>query len=187
MSHIIASAGVNYAVASKVGGTGTLTKIFPGLLSGAALLQMLEQTQGQIVTFSASGSLFVNGTSPTINAVLQSGTSLTAASNTTVSTLTAVQSLTTANAYPFTFIADLQGDAASGKVQVVFSQFTCNNVTALQSAMTNTQLTGVKFGNVPDTDGFFKPEVGVNLVFGITFGVSDALNAASLFQYQLES
>ena len=189
MSHILSSAGLNYAVPSKVGGTGTGVKIFPGLLNSAApaILQMLEQAQGQLITLTASGSVFVAGAAPTINPVLQSGTSLTSASNTNVSTLTAAQSLTTNAAYPFTLLVDLQGDAASGIVQVVFSQFVCNGVVSAQTAMANTNLTGVKFGNIPDADGFFKPEQAVNLVFGINFGVSSALNSASLFEYQLEA
>jgi hypothetical protein len=33
----------------------------------------------------------------------------------------------------------------------------------------------------------FEPEVGVSLVLGVTFAVSDAANAASLFEYQLEA
>src|SRR5258708_3984454 len=127
MSHIIASAGIGYAAPAKVGGTGAGVKIFPSLLNAAlpAILQILEQQNGQTIELTASGSLFVHGTTPTINPVLQSGTSLTSGSNTTVSTLTAAQTLTTNAAYPWSLALDLQGDSASGIVQVTFAQFVC--------------------------------------------------------------
>jgi hypothetical protein len=189
MSHIIASAGINYANPVKIGGTGTGVKIFPSVLSSAApaILQVLEQQNGQVVTLTASGTLFVHGASPTIIPTLQSGTSLTSGSNTTVSVLTAAQSLTTNAQYPFALVLGLQGDSVSGIVQVVSAQFVCNGVVSLMAAFTNTSLTGVTFGNVVSTDGFYKPENPLNLVFGINFTVSDALNAASLYEYQLEA
>jgi hypothetical protein len=186
MADIFASAGINYANASKVGGTGSGIKIFPSLLSATApaILQLLEQQQAQIVTLSAAGSLFVHGTSPTINPVLQSGSSLTSGSNTTVSTLTSAASLTTNAAYPWALQVKLQGDQASGIVQVVSATFACNGTTS--TTFTNTSVTGVSFTGAL-TDGIAAQEPGVNLVLGINFGVSDALNTASLFEYTLEA
>lgn len=186
MSNPFATAGINYASPSKVGGTGSGIKIFPSLLSSAApaILQMLEQKNGQIVTLRAAGTLFVHGASPTINPVVQSGSSLTASSNTTVSTLTSAQSLTTNAQYPFALTLQLQGDSTSGIVQVVSATFACDGTAS--STFTNTLLTGVTFGGTSAGDGFLNPEVGVSLVFGLNFGVSDTLNKASLLQYELD-
>ena len=61
MSHITSSAYFNYAVPSKIGGTGSGVKIFPSLLNSAApaIVQMLEQQNGKVVTLTASGTLTV--------------------------------------------------------------------------------------------------------------------------------
>jgi hypothetical protein len=186
MSFIISSVGCNYTNPSKVGGTGAGIKIFPSLLNSAApaILQILEQQQGQTVVLNASGNVFLHGTSPTINAVLQSGTSLTSANNTTIATLTSAQTLATNATYPWALTIKLQGDAGSGVVQVVSSSFTCNGVNS--TTFTNTSLTGVVFSGLVASPPVFA-EVGVSLVLGINFGVSDALNTASLFQYTLEA
>jgi hypothetical protein len=189
MSDIFDSVGVNYASPSKVGGTGTTIKIFPSLTNAAApaILQLLEQQDGQVVTLTASGSLFVHGTSPTVNFTLQSGTSLTGTSNTTISALTTPASLTTNANYPWALKINLQGDHASGIVQVVSSAFTVNGVQTVAASFSNTSLTGVVFSGALASPPVFEPEVGVNLVLGCTFAVSDALNSASLFEYQLEA
>jgi hypothetical protein len=186
MSFVISSAGCNYANPSKIGGTGSGIKIFPSLLNSAApaVLQILEQQQGQTVVLNASGSIFVHGTSPTIIPTLQSGTSLTSGSNTTISVLTSAQSLATNATYPWSLTVKLQGDATSGVVQVVSTSFSCNGVNS--TSFTNTSLTGVTFSGLVASPPVFA-EVGVSLVLGINFTVSDSLNSASLFQYTLEA
>lgn len=176
MSYPITSAGVSYASPSTVGGTLTLAKIFPSLLNNLApaSLAVPVSANGQIITVRASGNLFVHGTSPTVNLVLQNGSSLTAASNTTVSTGTSAQALTTGATYPFAAVIDLQGDQTSGIVQVVNAKFVVDGISV---ALTNTSLTGVSFNG---------SSAALNLVVGITFGVSDALNTASLQEFVLE-
>lgn len=176
MSQTIQSAGINYASPSTVGGTGTTAKIFPSLLNSLspATLALVQAQNGQQVTVKASGTLFVHGTSPTINFLLQNGTSLTAGSNTTFATLTSVASLTTATQYPFAVKVTLQGDSVSGIVQVVDAEIVCNGVSG---AATKTSLTGINFAG---------PGAAANVVFGVTFGVSDALNTASLLQFNAE-
>src|SRR5271154_1700994 len=188
MSNPFASAGINYANPSTVGGTGSGVKIFPALLTPtvAATLQILEQQQGQIVTLNAAGNVHLHGTSPSIIPTLQSGSSLTSTSNTTVSALTSAQVLASTGATsPFALQIKLQGDQSSGILQVVSTTFTCNGVSS--SSFTNTSLTGVKFSGGSAGDGFSNPEVGVTLCLGLNFGVSDAANSANLYQFELES
>jgi len=188
MSSPFASCGINYANPSTIGGTGSGVKIFPGLLTttSAAILQILEQQQGQIVTLNAAGNVHLHGTSPTIIPTLQSGTSLTSTNNTTISALTSAQLFASTGAtYPFALQIKLQGDQSSGILQVVSTTFTCNGVNS--TSFTNTSLTGVKFSGGSAGDGFSNPEVGVSLALGLNFGVSDAANSANLYQYELES
>lgn len=185
MQIFASAAGIIGLNPSKVGGTGTSIKIFPSLIPptfGAASVNPASLSvagngalEGKAFTVRASGNLFVHGAYPTVNFTLQSGTSLTASSNVTVATLASAQSLTTAATYPFSFKADLQGDSASGIVQVVSAVISCNGVSG---TVTATDLTGVSF---------LGPNAALNLVFGVTFGVSDGLNAASLMQFSAEA
>lgn len=167
------SSSVSYASPSKVGGTGTTEKVFPSLLSALvpASLAIPQSANGQILTVKAAGTLFVHGTTPTVNVVLQSGSSLTGASNTTVSTGTSAQALATGANYPWAFEADIQGDQASGVVQVVNAKLVVNGTSV---SLTNTSLTGIAYNGTG---------AAYNLVIGVTFGVSDALNTAALQQF----
>lgn len=141
--------------------------------------------EGQAIEIRASGSIYIHGTSPTLNFVLQSGTSMTASSNTTFATLHTAVSLTTAAQYPFSLDLGIQGDSVSGIVQVVWASFAVDGINfelnANARSDTNyvapTSLTGVKF-----TGAGGKP--ALNIVFGVTFGVSDAANVANLTQFQ---
>jgi hypothetical protein len=187
MANPFASAGVNYANPSTIGGTGSGVKIFPALISTttAAILQLLEQQQGQIVTLNAAGNLHLHGTSPTIAPTLLKGNSLTYSSGNVISVLSSAQLFASTGAtYPWALQIKLQGDTASGVVQVVSTTFACNGTAS--SSFTNTSLTGVSFGGTSAGDGFLNPEVGVTLSLGLNFGVSDAANAASLYQFELE-
>jgi hypothetical protein len=176
-----------------VGGTGTTAKIFPNLLANtsgipttfgsgspaptspiaasAVTIPGTGQYEQQQIAVAAAGYVFVHGTSPTINIVFQQGTSLTPGSNTTMATLSSVQSLTTAATYPWAFNCRLQGDSVSGVLQIMSANFYCNGVAG---SFTLTDLTGV---NLTTTGYFF--------VLGVTFGVSDALNKAALSQFSL--
>jgi len=185
--------GVGAYTPVSVGGTGTLAKIFPNALANlsgiptifgtgspaaaapiapsAVMIPGTGQYEQQAIAVVAGGYLFVHGTSPTINFVLQQGTSLTAASNTTIATLASAQSLTTGANYPWSFNARIQSDAVSGVLQIFSGVFVCNGVSG---TMTLTDLTGV---NLTTTN--------YNFVCGITFTVSDALNVAKLSQFSL--
>jgi hypothetical protein len=177
----------------SVGGTGTTAKIFPNLLAntsgipsafgsgspaptlpGACAAVQIRGTgeyEQQAISVSASGYVFVHGTSPTLNFLFQQGTSLTSGSNTTMATLTSVQSLTTNANYPWAFSCRLQADAVSGVMQIYSAVFVCNGVSG---ACTLTDLTGV---NLTTTNYSF--------VMGVTFGVSDSTNKAFLSQFSL--
>ena len=199
--NVFSDALVRPNAVSLVGGLLTTTKIFasplgPGFMNGganfgyqtapvtvpayasgtpAAFLTIpgngvYEQQQ---VELRASGFVFVHGASPTVNFLLQSGTSLTynASGQTTVATLASAQSLTTADYYPWYFGVKMQADALSGIMQFQNATFACNGTSG---TVTLTDLTGI---NLTTTN--------VNFVIGITFGVSDALNVAGLAQFQL--
>lgn len=185
MSNPFATAGVNYANPVIAGGTGTLAKIFPApslnfnvasTVPAALLIQ--AQQQGQIVSVKAAGNVFLHGASPTVNFEIQNGTSLTAASNSTIATMNAAQSLTTGATYPFAITLDLQGDQTSGIVQVVNASIVCDGVSG---TVTKSTLTGI---NWTGANQFYSNGAPLSLVVGVTFAVSDALNTASLFQFE---
>jgi len=182
----VTSGGINYAFPSKVGGTGSGVKIFPSLLTATlpAGLQVPSTAQGQIMTIKAAGTMFLHGTSPTIIPTLQFGNSLTSGSNTTVSALTSAQlfSSTAAN-YPWMVKFDLQGDNGSGIVQVVSTTWVANGVSS--TSFTNTSITGINWLGV-FSDGNNFPPVLPQFVFGLNFGVSDALNTAAMYEWNLE-
>lgn len=193
--------GISPYTPSIVGGTLTTTKIFPSLLgpafgnggnplssapgstkpaipvaaSGTPAAQVsipgTGQYEQQRIVLSASGFVFVHGTSPTLNFLLQQGTSLTSGSNTTVAVLASAQSLTTNASYPFSFNVSMQGDSVSGVMQFFNATFACNGVSG---TVTLTDLTGI---NLTTT--------ALPFVFGVTFGVSDATNVGVLSQFNL--
>jgi hypothetical protein len=185
--------GVGAYTPVSVGGTGTVAKIFPNAianLSGiptifgtgspaatapiapsAVMIPGTGQYEQQAIAVVASGYVFVHGTSPTLNFAFQQGTSLTATSNTTMAVLASAQSLTTGANYPWSFSARLQSDAVSGVMQIFSAVFVCNGVSG---TVTATDLTGV---NLTTTNYYF--------VFGVTFGVSDALNVGKMSQFSL--
>jgi|HubBroStandDraft_2_1064218.scaffolds.fasta_scaffold278188_1 hypothetical protein len=184
----ITAPGINYAFPSKVGGTGTGIKIFPDLITPTlpAKLQVVYPMQGQMFYLVASGSMFLHGTSPTIAPTLQYGLPavLASGSNTTVSVLTTAQVLATAGAaYPWTFEIEMQGDNASGVIQVLYAKFACNGVGS--QTFTNTLITGINWLGV-FSDGNLLPPVLPSFAFGLNFGVSDALNTASMYQYAID-
>lgn len=187
---IFSNAGVSGSFPSQVGlVASTAFQVFPALLgpgfqvapTEAAVLTVPANGvyEGKPMTVHAAGMLFVHGTSPTINFALYSGSSLIPADETVttpVSTLTSAASLTTATAYPWSYVATLQGDSISGVVQVQTANFTCNGVSG---SLTNTDLTGISFiaGGAP----------AVQLCAAMKFTVSDALSYAKLMSFYAEA
>lgn len=150
-------------------------------------------------TVIASGSVYVHGTSPTLNFSLIGNLGNTPGTDVVMATATSAVSLTTATSYDFTFLADLIGSQApgtagqaggSGSLTIAGATFFVNSPSqTAYSAMTLLPLTSVNFlGNYGGQTGggyqgsdylypisFFK--------FGLTFGVSDAANLASLGEF----
>jgi len=180
----------NAAQFPQVGGVGTTAKIFaqPANLLAPFTLAVPSEFLLEGIQFNvkASGWVFVNGTTPTVQFNLYSGTSLTPGSDTAVSALPGTPATLTTNAfYPFAFTATFQGDSNSGILQGA-AKLMLNNVLTAEAAVT--ALTGIAFGtafnaaNPAATQG-----PAVNLVAGITFGVSNAANLAQLNQFCLEA
>jgi hypothetical protein len=178
-------------IAANVGGTGTTGKIFPvfnnSAVAAAIQLPSGGELEGQQFIVRASGRLFVHGASPTVNFLLQSGSSLTPGSNTTFVTGASAQALTTNAWYPYAIEARLQGDSTSGIVQVASASIVVDgNVVS----PTLTALTGINFssGYTPSGAIPYSQNDGASLkiVLGVVFGVSDALNSAVLNQFAVE-
>ena len=188
--------GVNGGNASKVGGTGTGVKYFPRLIGPSINVAPVTPS-----TTSAVGSLFVGG--PRFNSQIfelfaagttgpetgdPSGTvtvqvyavtgSLASPTYTSIGTTGAVTPLVGAAqdwSMKFTLLM-----GASGTLGGVYSVIK-NGVPVAAAATTNV-VSGlnVKSGN----SGLNGATVG--FVVGVTFGTSDATNAASLFQFIIE-
>jgi hypothetical protein len=147
----------------------------------------------------ASGSVYVHGTSPTLNFSLIGNLGNTPQTDVVMATATSAISLTTATSYDWTCVFDLIGSQApgtagqaggSGALTIAGATFFISSPSqTVYSSMTLAQLTGVNFlGNYGGATGggyqgsnnlyptsFFK--------FGLTFGVSDAANLASLYEF----
>lgn len=151
------------------------------------------QFEGQRFVVTASGRIFIHGTSPTLLWAMYNGTSLTATSDGTplVVLASALTGLTTNKAYPWTWQTVYQGDSTSGILQAVSSSLWVNNATA--GTVTLTGATGVNFLSSGPTGligpGYTAGQQGValNLIIGIEFTVTDALNAGYCNQFVAES
>jgi len=193
-----------------VGGTGTAIKIFPAvsaslpanpaqpiapgqLVGGPASLVIPADGsyEGQSFSVVMAGSVTFGATaSPTLNLVIQSGSSLTGASNTTIATLTAVFAATISTTINYSVVLRLSGDSGSGRLNAspLLSKAQINGT---DEPMTFTALTGISFlknastGQNPIFNGNSSPNA-VQLVCGVTFGVSDAANSASLMEFDIQ-
>lgn len=193
-----------------VGGTGTTGKIFPAVAASLPVNAAQPLPPGQIVGGPAAMLIPANGAyegqpfevvisgtvttgttaSPTINFVLQNGSSLTATSNTTMATLTAPFAASISTSYDFNLIVLLQGDSKTGKVVANPSLSACQ-INGANEALTLTALTGISFltnastGQNPIFNGN-SSSPALSLVCGVTFGVSDAANSASLMSFFID-
>ena len=195
-----------------IGGTGTAIKVFPavsaslpvnpaqplppGQLVGGPAAMLIPANgayEGQPFCLIMSGTVTVGGTaSPTINFVIQNGSSLTGSSNTTMATLTAPFAATISTSYDFNVIVTLQGDSLTGKV-VASPSLSAAQINGANQALTLTALTGISFLSAASTGqnpavhkGNSPGGAALSLVCGVTFGVSDAANSASLMSFFIE-
>lgn len=209
MAVVNISAGLNGFTAggtSIIGGTGTVTKIFPALVFPNAGLNSVTvstpgpcslpvpangQFEGRRFIVKAGGRIFIHGTSPTLNWFMYNGTSMTAANDGTalVTTASALSGLTTNKTYPWTWETVFQGDSTSGILQAVSSVLWVNNATGGTITLTGIA-SGVNFlangptGLVPSG---YAVANAMNLIIGIQFTVSDALNAGYMNQFECEA
>jgi len=193
----VTSLPVNGASPSKVGGLGATCKIFPSPLqnppgtnvAGVLYIPNNGQFEGRPFKVRYGGNVYVHGTSPTLNFLLQKGTSLTYSSNTTVLTLASAVSLVTQAYYPFYGEATFQGDSDSGLVSLVDSKFYVDNTSG--STETYSALSSISFtaGGTAGVQGPGYPasNYALALVFGVTFAVTDALNVGKLMLFDVEA
>lgn len=200
MSTIINALATNSA--QTVGGTGTTAKIFqiapqpftPSSIapSGAVTLPApgSARLNGKKFTVRASGDAFVHGVAPTLQVQLLAA--LPGGANVVVAQSTA-QTLTTNATYPWIIEAEVVGTTASGILHGVFKAAIDNLVNA-PAALSNT-LTGVNFGastqqynnttGVVSIAGNTADEPAINFQIALVFGVSDASNLGTLYDFVL--
>ena len=194
--------GVNGAFPSKVGGTGLTVKYFPRPLGssigvapttpsstsavGALFIPANNVFNGQQLNVLATGSFGSDTGDPsgTVTVKLYGVTgTLTAPVYTVLATTTAFTP-TYAAAESWAFDVVLYGDSNSGTLGGSFSAYIQGQLNNSTPANTTNILTGLNFntGNAALQQGAV-----CGLVMGVTFGTSDASNAASLFQFTIES
>ncbi len=205
MSYPVLDFGVNGQFPATVGGLGSAKKYFgrnvpsaaganwvaapltPSTTSpvGALWLDGENRMNGQALFVSATGDFTPasNATSETVTITLEAVTgSLTAPVYTILASSGAFAPGVDGIAYNFSIQAELFGTNNSGIVggtQVVVINNTYQTALA---ALTNS-LTGINF-NLGNPALFQSAPFG--LVVGITFGASNALNKANLYQFSIE-
>lgn len=150
----------------------------PSASSNAGGLQVPgnNELNGQLLRVTASGNiLFGSGEASTTGKV---GLYLSKDLSTATPTYNTLIELTLSNQaqdsvyYPWSLVADLQGDTLSGILSIVKSGQMNGTVTTPTQV---TALTGISFA----TDPAFV------LVVGVTFGASNAGNSANMYQFQV--
>jgi len=145
----------------------------------------------------ASGNVYVHGTSPTLNFQLLGDLGNTPTTDVDMLTLTSAQALTTATSYDWTLSVELYGSAApasagkvggSGSLQVANASLLLGSTITPVTSMTAAALTSVNFAGTYNTDYPTGSHDGIVypaffLKFGLTFGVSDAANLASITEF----
>ena len=194
--------GINAFNSVSVGGTGTSELMFPAVAnnftSGVAPIAYPAilpipangQFEQQEFTVTASGKVFVLGTSPTLLWKMYNGTSMTAGSNgTALLTMSALTGLTTNKTYPWCWKSTFQGDWTSGILQVLSSTLWVDNATA--GTITLTGATGINFQAYGPVNlsgpGYTQTNQyatnALNLCISFTNGVSNASNKCYLSQF----
>lgn len=140
---------------------------------------------GKYFDVNVAGNVTVGGVSPTVALTLYAGTTLPtiASPGTSVGALTAA-SLSTGATYPFMLWARFEGDQTSGILQGTFATL-MNGVWTAFAHTTN--LTGVNFIETGTPSAPVANDPCVYLTFGLTFGVANAANTATLTQFGAEA
>lgn len=147
-----------------------------------------------------SGSVYVAGTSPTLNFELIANLGNTIGTDVDMATLASASSLTTSTSYDFSFSAELYGNAAptssgliggSGNLGIANCTFFLSGAATPvipATSITQTALTGVKFNgqygtNYPTSAYNAQTYPAFFFKFGLIFGVSNSANLASLTEF----
>lgn len=184
---------VNGLFPSTVGGSGTTVKYFPRLLGSSIGVESVAPSassqKGQLVVPGFNelngqwfdvlvGGDIVSGSadsSVTAEVALYAQTSAdgVAPSYTKIATTGAVTASLTGTSYNFAIKCSLFGTTASGNVRG--TQYSILGTTQNATASLTNNLSSINFGNANP----------FGLVVGVTFGSSDAANAAALNQFQI--
>jgi hypothetical protein len=201
--------GINAFNAVSVGGTPTSEQMFPSVINnftsavnpGTAFpaivgLPANGQFEMQRFTVKASGKVTLGSTSsPTLIWKLYNGTSMTASSNgTALLTMSALTGLTVSKTYPWSLIADFQGDSTSGILQAINATIWVDNATAGTITLTGIA-SGLNFQTYGPVNlsgpGYTQTNAystnALNLCLSCTFGVASATNKCFLSQFWVES
>ena len=203
MSVVTIDSGARPLNPSIVGGVSVAEQVFPALVyPNAGLNSVAVSTPGplslaipvngqyemQRFTVKASGKYFVKGTSPTSIWKLWNGTSMTTSNDgTALLSMSALTGITTNHYYPWSWIAEFQGDSSSGILQAISSTLWVNNATA--GTIT---LTGIASGlnlvaNGPTgVIGSGYGSAGLNLIMSFQQTVADAANKCYCSQFCVE-
>jgi hypothetical protein len=210
MSQVIADFGVNGAFPATVGGTGTAVKYFgrnvayaagatwtspltPSSSSAKGLLVVPgdNKLNGQKMSVQISGDWLTGagGTSESVEVALYGVTgTLTAPTYTKLATTGAFFPAVDFISYSFILNVDLYGTSNSGVVGGSQSAYINNSNNTALGALTNS-LTGISFGVTSQSPNQVPGALGgpFGLVVGVTFGASEAGNAANLYQFSISA
>ncbi len=183
---------VNGGSPVSVSGTGTTIKYFPqnsyipvGQTSSTTAIGYLnapnQVLNGQQFVVKAGGNFEVGagGTCPSVliglYPVSYSGITPTIGSTAILSYSSTLQNLTGTN-YPWALSAKFAGDTGSGLVQQIKGSIVVDGANTNLVAGLVTGLSGINFNNA----------IPFGFVVGVTFSVSEAGNAASMYQFFMD-
>lgn len=168
---------------------------------GALAVPGNNELNGQLFTVRASGNiLFGAGEASTtgiITLALSNALATAPPNYQTLNTLTLTNQANDSVYYPWTIAVDLQGDTFSGILQAWKTDNSMINGVAGASGVSG-PFTGINFVGLgappliqPPYTGFAEPlpsfpAPAFFLVVGVTWGVSNALNTANMYEFQVE-
>lgn len=170
----VGAAGINTNVSSNFKG------VQPSLTSNQGGMQIPGngELDGQMFSVTASGNVIFGvgeaSTTAKVGIYLSTAAPTATPAYQTLFELTLTNQTLDNTAYPFSLSLDMQGDTASGVLQL--ASYGWMNGTYSAPAQ-QTALTGISFQNTPVVPAFV-------LVCGVTFGAANTGNTANLKQFQ---
>ncbi len=195
-SNLLYAAGPNLGTVYPYPGTSVTDYILP---VAGGVSSPNGRVGGHRLGVKISGSVYVHGTSPTLNFQLIGNLGNTPATDVDMLTLASAQALTTATSYDWSLSVDLYGSAApassgavggSGSLQVAAASLLLASTIVPVTSMTAAALANVNFQGQYGTSYPAVSDNAINypaffLKFGLTFGVSDSANLASLYEFYM--